>query len=86
MLPYQYQIDYSILPELEKDPTGKDIYGKIVVENKVQMSGKHVTRAYATPDQTGQWMVNLEFDAVGKQQFGDVTSAEREPSIGHRAR
>jgi SecD/SecF fusion protein len=80
VLPYQYALDYDILPELEKDPAGKEIYGKIVVEKKVQMSGKHVAHAYATPDQTGQWIVSLDFDAVGTQQFGDVTTA----NVGHQ--
>ncbi len=74
-LPYQYALDYEILPELEKDQSGKDFLGQIVVEKKVQMSGKHVTHAYATPDQTGQWIVNLEFDTEGKQQFGAITTA-----------
>jgi SecD/SecF fusion protein len=73
-LPYQYALDYEILPELQKDPQGKDINGQVVVERKVQMSGKHVTHAYRSIEQSGQSIVNLEFDSDGKQQFGDVTS------------
>src|SRR5271156_5123775 len=34
-IPYQYALDYEILPELQKDPSGKDIVGEVVVEKKV---------------------------------------------------
>ncbi len=74
-LPYQYALDYEILPELQKDPQDKDVLGQIVVERKVQMSGKHVTHAFRSIEQSGQSIVNLEFDTEGKQQFGAVTSA-----------
>jgi SecD/SecF fusion protein len=79
-LPYQYELDYKILPELQKDASGKDTYGRIVVEKKVQMSGKHVTHAYRTIEQSGQSIVNLEFDSEGKQEFGDITTA----NVGHQ--
>ena len=74
-LPYQYALDYQILPEVEKDSSGKDVIGRIVVERKVQMSGKHVTHAFRSIEQSGQSVVNLEFDSEGKQQFGAITSA-----------
>jgi len=74
-LPYQYALDYEILPELQKDAAGKDVKGQIVVERKVQMSGKHVTHAFRSIEQSGQSIVNLEFDSEGKQQFGAITSA-----------
>jgi SecD/SecF fusion protein len=74
-LPYQYALDYEILPMVQKDAQGKDIRSQIVVERKVQMSGKHVTHAYATPEASGQWVVNLSFDSEGRQQFGDITTA-----------
>ncbi len=79
-LPYQYALDYEVLPELEKDVQGKDIKSWIVVENKVQMSGKHVIHAYRRIEQSGQSVVDLEFDSEGKQQFGAVTSA----NVGRR--
>jgi SecD/SecF fusion protein len=79
-LPYEYALDYEILPELQKDPQGKDVYGQIVVERKVQMSGKHVTHAYRSIEPSGQSIVNLEFDSEGKQQFGSITSA----NVGHQ--
>src|SRR5471032_913831 len=69
-LPYQYALDYEILPELQKDAQGKDVLGQIVVERKVQMSGKHVAHAYRSIEQSGESIVNLEFDSEGKQQFG----------------
>src|SRR5271163_1099740 len=74
-IPYQYALDYEILPELQKDPSGKDIVGEVVVEKKVQMSGKHVTHAFRSIEQSGQSVVNLEFDSEGKQQFGQITTA-----------
>ena len=74
-LPYQYALEYEILPESHKDAQGKDVLGQIVVERKVQMSGKHVTHAYVQTQQAGQPVVELEFDSEGKQQFGAVTSA-----------
>ncbi|MCE0523121.1 MAG: protein translocase subunit SecD [Methylacidiphilales bacterium] len=74
-IPYQYALDYEILPELQKDAQGNDVYGQIVVERKVQMSGKYVTHAYRSIEQSGQSVVNLEFDSEGTQQFGAITSA-----------
>jgi SecD/SecF fusion protein len=75
-LPYQYALDYEVLPELQKDAAGKDIPGQsIVVDRKVQMSGKHVTKAYRSIETSGQSVVNLEFDDEGKQQFGAITTA-----------
>ncbi len=74
-LPYQYALDYEILPELRKDAAGHDVMGQAVVEKKVQMSGKHVTHAWRSIEQTGQSLVELEFDDEGKAQFGALTSA-----------
>jgi SecD/SecF fusion protein len=74
-LPFQYALDYEILPELQKDPMGKDIRSEIVVERKVQMSGKHVSRAGRSIEQMGNSVVELEFDSEGTQQFGALTSA-----------
>jgi SecD/SecF fusion protein len=74
-LPFQYAIEYQILPQVIKDAAGKDIQTKQVVERKIMMSGKHVTRAYRSIEQLGQYAVNMEFDAEGAQQFGTVTTA-----------
>jgi SecD/SecF fusion protein len=72
-LPYQYAVDDEILPLVQKDAQGNDQKSWIVVERKVQMSGKGITEAYARPDQTGNWIVTLEFDEDSKQQFAAVT-------------
>ena len=47
--------------------------GQIVVERKVQMSGKHVSHANVQIQQAGQSVVELDFDSEGKQQFAAVT-------------
>jgi SecD/SecF fusion protein len=72
-LPFQYAQDYVVLPMVEKDAAGKDIRTDQVVEKAVQMSG-HISRAYRSILPTGESVVNLEFDAIGRQQFGDVTT------------
>ena len=72
-LPYQYALDYVILTMVEKDPAGKDIRSDQVVEKKVQMSG-HVSAARRSILPTGESVVNLTFDDLGRQQFDDVTS------------
>jgi SecD/SecF fusion protein len=74
-LPYQYALDNTVLPLVQKDAQGNDTKSWIVVEKKVQMSGKGITDAYARPDQTGNFVVDLEFDEAAKQAFGAVTSA-----------
>ena len=74
-LPYQYALDYELLPMVQKDPTGKDVTSQIVVERKVQMSGKHVIHAFRRIEASGQSVVDLDFDSEGTQQFGAVTSA-----------
>ena len=73
-LPYQYALEYEILPLVEKNAKGEDVRSEIVVERKVQMSGKHVVHAFRSIEQMGDSVVNLQFDSEGKQQFADVTS------------
>ncbi len=73
VLPYRYAQDYEILRMVEKDPAGKDIVTNQVVEKKVQMTG-HVNRASRSILPTGESVVNLEFDSVGRQQFGEITT------------
>jgi len=72
-LPYTYAQDYEILRMVEKDPTGKDIVANQVVEKKVQMGG-HIKRAGRSFLPSGDSIVNLDFDEVGRQQFADVTT------------
>jgi SecD/SecF fusion protein len=75
-LPYEYAVQYQILPELKKDPAGKDITGgQVVVERKVAMSGKHVSEARRQIEQMGNSVVSINFDAEGTKLFGELTSA-----------
>ena len=73
VLPYQYAQDYTILKLVEKDPAGKDIVTDQVVEQKVQMTGG-VSRAWRSILPTGESIVNLEFNADGRQKFGEITT------------
>jgi len=66
-LPFQYAQDYEILQEVEKDAKGADVKSQIVVERQVQMSGKHVSRAWYTFGQIGQAQVDFQLDSVGTQ-------------------
>ncbi|HUB67429.1 MAG TPA: protein translocase subunit SecD [Candidatus Methylacidiphilales bacterium] len=66
-LPFQYDQDYTILPEIEKDAKGNDVKSQIVVERQVQMSGKHVSRAWHTFSQIGQSQVDFQLDSVGAE-------------------
>jgi SecD/SecF fusion protein len=72
-LPYQYALDYQVLPSIHKDAQGNDVKSWIVVEKKVQMSGKYVSQAYRSLDQTGNSVVDIEFNEAGKTMFGQVT-------------
>ena len=74
-LPFKYAEDYQILPKLERDPTGKEVNSREVVERKVAMSGKHVTHASRGIEQMGDSVVNLDFDDEGRHEFADITSA-----------
>ena len=69
-LPYQYALDYEVLPSIHKDAQGNDVKSWIVVEKKVQMSGKYVSHAYRSLDQTGNSVVDIEFNDEGKALFG----------------
>jgi protein-export membrane protein SecD len=44
------------------------------VRQRVEVEGANLTRASAgTNPQTGEWVVNFEFDSLGARRFGDVT-------------
>jgi SecD/SecF fusion protein len=80
-LPFEYAQEYEILPEVERDLSGKEIPGQEeVVNRQVAMSGKHVTHAYRGIDSTGTSLVNMSFDSEGTREFGDITTA----NVGHR--
>ena len=72
-LPYQYALDYKVLPMIHKDVQGNDVQSWTVVENKVVMQGKYVSQAYRSVDQTGNSVVDIEFNDAGKELFGQLT-------------
>jgi SecD/SecF fusion protein len=72
-LPYQYALDYAVLPMIHKDAQGNDVKSWIVVEKQVQMQGKYVTQAFRSLDQTGNSVVDIEFNEEGKAKFADIT-------------
>jgi SecD/SecF fusion protein len=74
-VPYQYGVDYEVLPELRTDASGKPISSWAVIETKAQLSGKTVKEASRRIEQTGQSVVDLEFNDEGKAKFGQLTSA-----------
>jgi len=74
-LPFEFAQDYEILPQVEQDKDGKEVTTMQVVAKKIEMSGKHVARAYRSIEQMGDSVVNLEFDSEGRQQFADITGA-----------
>ena len=71
-LPYQYALDYEILPLLQKDPQGKDVTSEIVVNRQASISGKHVTHAYWNKNQFGQDLVEFQLDSEGTQAMADM--------------
>jgi preprotein translocase subunit SecD len=44
-----------------------------VVEKRIMVSGENLVKAGAGRDQTGQWVVNFEFDSLGGRKFADAT-------------
>ncbi|MCE0483048.1 MAG: protein translocase subunit SecD [Methylacidiphilales bacterium] len=79
-LPYEYALDYELLPMIEKDASGKDVTSQIVVNRQASMSGNHVARAYRSIRQMGESVVIMDFDSEGTKQFGDITQA----NVHHR--
>lgn len=58
-------------------PDGKKtLEGRFLVKKTTDISGEHVTRAYAT--YATQWGVSLSFDSVGTQQFGQLSKMANE--------
>lgn len=50
--------------------------GAYVVRKKVEVDGANLKNAQAgTNSQTGEWVVNFEFDSVGARRFAEVTQA-----------
>ena len=48
--------------------------GRMLVRKRIEVDGATLTNASpSTNPQTGQWVVNFEFDSVGARRFGEVT-------------
>ncbi|WP_207458700.1 protein translocase subunit SecD [Azospirillum sp. SYSU D00513] len=61
----------EILPSA--DPTGPQSY---VIRKRVEVDGANLQNASAgTNPQTGEWVVNFEFDSTGARRFSEVTQA-----------
>jgi len=72
-LPYEYALDYEILPEVQKDEQGKDLPPtQLVVNRQASISGKHVTRAYRSISQLGQSQVDFQLDDVGTKAMAEM--------------
>ncbi len=63
-------------PGVEFLPTQENPNQKVAVRTRVDVDGADLTDARAATDQqTGQWVVNFTFNAVGARRFADVTRA-----------
>ncbi len=63
-------------PGIEFLPMQNDPRQRIAVRTRVDVDGGDLTDARAATDQqTGQWVVNFTFNAVGARRFGDITRA-----------
>ncbi|HJS85935.1 MAG TPA: protein translocase subunit SecD [Acetobacteraceae bacterium] len=63
-------------PGVEFLPMQNDPRQRIAVRSRVDVDGADLTDARAATDQqTGQWVVNFTFNAVGARRFADITRA-----------
>jgi preprotein translocase subunit SecD len=63
-------------PGVEFLPTQDDPNRRIAVRTRVDVDGADLTDARAATDQqSGEWVVNFTFNAVGARRFGDITRA-----------
>ncbi len=63
-------------PGVEFLPMQNDPRQRIAVRSRVDVDGGDLTDARAATDQqTGQWVVNFTFNAVGARRFADITRA-----------
>jgi SecD/SecF fusion protein len=71
-LPFKYALDDEILPQVEKDLSGKDVTSQIVVNRQAVISGKHVVRAYRGVGPLGLPEVNFQLDDAGTKAMADM--------------
>ncbi|MDQ2101782.1 protein translocase subunit SecD [Azospirillum isscasi] len=78
-------VDVNADPTAGRAPPGTDILPSAeggrtqtayVIRKKVEVDGANLTNATAGNNpQTGEWVVNFEFDSIGARRFADVTRA-----------
>ncbi|MBP2290789.1 protein translocase subunit SecD [Azospirillum rugosum] len=78
-------VDMNADPTTGRAPPGSEVLPSTeggrnqqsyVVRKKVEVDGANLKNATAgTNPQTGEWVVNFEFDSVGARRFADVTRA-----------
>jgi preprotein translocase subunit SecD len=76
-------VDVNADPTATRAPPGSDILPSVeeggaqrsyVVRKKVEVDGANLQNATAGNNpQTGEWVVNFEFDSTGARRFGEVT-------------
>ncbi len=68
--------------EREDQKTGTTFYSYYVVKQLPEMSGEGIENAYVQMDEFGRYQIHLSFNAEGKKQFGDVTTANVGRQLG----
>jgi preprotein translocase subunit SecD len=64
----------TLLLRADKDTLPNGQPAMYAVRQRVEVEGASLTRASAgTNPQSGEWIVNFEFDTIGARRFGDVT-------------
>jgi SecD/SecF fusion protein len=65
--------DYRLVTYTFESRNGKKEEEKLLVHKKPDLTGDHITRAFATFQ--NEWQVSLEMDAQGAKQFDDLAAA-----------
>jgi SecD/SecF fusion protein len=67
---------YQLLTMKRKNPDGTTVLIPYLVQKKLAngLTGKYIKRAYPNRDPMGLPVIDFEFDSVGAQKFGDLTS------------
>jgi len=78
-------VDVNADPSTGRAPPGTEILqsteggrgqSSYVIRRRIEVDGANLTNATAgTNSQTGEWVVNFEFDSQGARRFADVTKA-----------
>lgn len=74
IVPPSYELKY-----MKEEREGKEVLTPILVKQRPDLSGKHVTRAFAYFDQRG-YGISMDMDSEGAKLFADLTAA----NVGRR--